>query len=110
MPPVTKLFGTLGLLFNLGILFKVLHTGIAYWGQTEFRTIVLGKFVLDFSEIVNNNEYWRLATSFLYFGFGHDAPAPGSPIRILFVIIQFHKYLMQLENGYFVLVFYQGPL
>jgi len=85
-PPVTRFFGTACFLINIA---------------TFFGLINVFHFVFDLQSVLQKYEYWRFLTSFLHFGFAFGSPVVTPPVRYIFVLVQFHRYMLNLENFYF---------
>jgi len=85
-PPVTRFFGTACFLVNIA---------------TFFGLINVFHFVFDLQSVIQKYEYWRFLTSFLHFGFAFGSPVVTPPVRYIFVLVQFHRYMLNLENFYF---------
>ena len=83
MPLATRLLATVTVLYNAALIF-----GFCDKERAKF----------DVDKIIDG-EVWRLATSFMWFGFTADVA--GSPIRYMFAMIGFFRYFHLLESVYF---------
>lgn len=83
VPVATRLVATVTALYNLALIFGLCDKERA---------------VFDIEKILSG-EVWRLATSFMWYGF--TPHVAGSFIRYIFAMVGFIKYFHELEAGYF---------